>query len=318
MRFYGRRDLEESPRIILLKGDMKEPALGLPAETLEELSDTLDHIWHCGALVHHMFDYGTLRWENVQSTVELLKIASRSRRKVFNFVSTLSVASRRDSQGRTVEVEPGDRPISSNGYILTKWASERILLRHAAKGLPVNIFRPGNITGHSVTGICPPEKNHALLLVKGCIQMRCAPDWQRFIEMTPVDTLADAMVRLSLNSRGSNTFNMNNPLEMGWAEYIEALRNLGFKMEMVRVDEWRKHLESVDETNALFPLRELYLKERKDLIDPESHAPSAQDASTTQEALRKLGVSYLRDYTRYVPTLIGYLKDTGFLPAGEE
>ena len=76
LRFYGRPDLEESPRIILLKGDMKEPALGLPAETVEELSNILDHIWHCGALVHHMFDYGTLRWENVQSTVELLKIAS--------------------------------------------------------------------------------------------------------------------------------------------------------------------------------------------------------------------------------------------------
>ena len=63
--------------------------------------------------------------------------------------------------------------------------------------------------------------------------MKCAPDWKRAIEMTPVDTLAEAIVRLSLNSRGSNTFNMNNPLEMGWAEYIEALRNLGFEMEMV-------------------------------------------------------------------------------------
>jgi amino acid adenylation domain-containing protein/thioester reductase-like protein len=318
LRFYGRRDLEESPRIVPIEGDLKAPALGLSADRLEELSDTIDHIWHCGAFVHHMFDYGTLRRENVQSTVELLKIASRGRRKVFNYVSTLSVASRRDSQGRTVEVEPGDRPISSNGYILTKWASERILLRHAAKGLPVNIFRPGNITGHSVTGICPPEKNHALLLMKGCIQMQCAPDWQRFIEMTPVDTLAEAMVRLSLNSRGSNTFNMNNPLELGWAEYIGALRNLGFKMEMVSVDEWRKHLESVDETNALFPLRELYLRERKDLIDPETHPPAAQNASKTLDVLRRLGVSCLRDYTRYLPIQIGYLKNTGFLPAGEE
>lgn len=136
--------------------------------------------------------------------------------------------------------------------------------------------------------------------------------------MTPVDTLAEAMVRLSLNSRGSNTFNMNNPLEMGWGEYIEALRQLGFHIDTVRVDEWLRRLEKIDETNALFPLSEFYLKERKDLIDPESHAPVAQDASTTQETLRKLGVSYLRDYTPYVRTLISYLKDTGFLPAGEE
>ncbi|MFH1117055.1 MAG: amino acid adenylation domain-containing protein [Pseudomonadota bacterium] len=315
LRFYGRPDLAESPRITVLKGDMKEPALGLSAETVEELTGTIDHVWHCGAFVHHMFDYGTLRLENVQSTVELMKIAVRGRRKVFNFVSTLSAASRRDGQGRTVEVDLGDRPISSNGYVLTKWASERILLHHAAKGLPVNIFRPGNITGHSVTGICPPEKNHALLLVKGCIQMQCAPDWPLFIEMTPVDTLAEAMVRLSLSSRGSNTFNMNNPLEMGWGEYIEALRQLGFHVDSVRADEWLRRLEKIDETNALFPLSEFYLKERKDLIDPESHAPAARDASTTQETLHKLGVSYLRDYASYVRTLISYLKNTGFLPA---
>ncbi len=312
LRFYGRADLAGNPRIALLKGDMQEAALGLPAEKVEELSAILDHICHCGAFVHHMFDYGTLRGENVQSTVELLKIASNGRRKVFNYISTLSVASRRDGEGRTVEVELGEQPISTNGYIMTKWASEQILLRHAEKRLPINIFRPGNITGHSVTGICPPEKNHALLLVKGCLQLKCAPDWNRPVEMTPVDTLAEAIVRLSLNSRGSNTFNMNNPQQMSWTEYIEALRKFGFAMEMVSVDEWRRRLERIDESNALFPLREIYLKERMDLIDPESHPPAAQNSSTTQEALRKLGVSYLRDYARYLPTVVGYLKNTGF------
>jgi hypothetical protein len=105
---------------------------------------------------------------------------------------------------------------------------------------------------------------------------------------------------------------------MGWEEYVEELRKLGFHIEMVSVDQWRKRLESIDEMNALFPLREFYLKETKDLIDPESHAPTAQDASKTQAILREFGVSYLRDYTGYIPTLIGYLKGTGFLPTGEE
>ena len=136
LRFYGRPDLEENPRIALLNGDMQDPALGLGPEKVEELSEILDHIFHCGAFVHHMFDYGTLRGENVQSTVELLKIASKGRRKVFNFISTLSVASRRDAEGRTVEVELGERPISSNGYIMTKWTSERTLLASCGKGPP--------------------------------------------------------------------------------------------------------------------------------------------------------------------------------------
>lgn len=197
---------------------------------------------------------------------------------------------------------------------MAKWAAERILLRHAEKGLSVNIFRPGNITGHSVTGICPPEKNHALLLVKGCIQMKCAPNWKRAVEMTPVDTLAEAIVKLSLHNQETHTFNMNNPFQMEWAEYVAALARLGFAMDLVGFDAWRGRLEGIDETNALFPLRAIYLNERKDFIDPESHPQTSQDSSTTQKAVQDLGVLYPREYVRYLPIVVGYLKKTGFFP----
>lgn len=317
LRFYGRLDLEDDSRIVLLKADFKEPALGLSAEWVEELSGNIDHIFHCGAFVHHMFDYGMLRGENVLSTIELLKIALSGKPKVFDFISTLSTASRRDGEGRIVEVEVGSRPISTNGYVMTKWAAERILLRHAEKGLAVNIFRPGNITGHSVTGVCPPGKNHALLLVKGCIQMKCAPRWKHPIEMTPVDTLAEAIINLSLNSRETCTFNMNNPFQMDWAEYIGILVQLGFDIELVSFNEWCERLKSIDESNALFPLKEFYLRERKDLLDPESHALVTQDASTVQEMLRDLGVSYPCEYTRYIPIIVNYLKNVGFFPTAE-
>jgi amino acid adenylation domain-containing protein/thioester reductase-like protein len=314
LRFFGRPDLERNPRIVLHKADLKKSALGLPAGTVAELADIVDQIYHCGAFVHHMFDYRTLRDENVQSTVELMKIASTGRRKVFNFISTLSVGSRRDNEGKLVEVDLGERPISTNGYVMTKWAAERILLRQAEKGLRVNIFRPGNITGHSATGICPPEKNHALLLVKGCFQMKCAPNWKRAVEMTPVDTLAEAIVKLSLHNQETRTFNMNNPLQMEWAEYVAALARLGFGMDLVSLDEWRGRLEGIDETNALFPLRAIYLNERTDFIEPESHPQTSQDSSTTQKTLQDLGVLYPREYARYLPIVVDYLKKTGFFP----
>ncbi len=317
LRFFGRPDLERNPRIMMHKADLKKPALGLPAGTVVELADIIDQIYHCGAFVHHMFDYRTLREENVQSTIELMKISSTGRRKVFNFISTLSVGSRRGNDGRIVEVELGEQPISTNGYVMTKWAAERILLRQAEKGLRVNIFRPGNITGHSVTGICPPEKNHALLLVKGCIQMKCAPNWKRAVEMTPVDTLAEAIVKLSLHlhEKGTHTFNMNNPFQMEWMDYVAALARLGLGMDLVSFDTWRGRLEGIDETNALFPLRAIYLNERKDFIDPESHPHTSQDSATTQKALQNLGVHYPREYTGYLPIVASYLKKTGFFRA---
>ena len=167
LRFYRRLDLNDHPRIILLKADLGEPSLGLAAAIREQLQQNLDQIYHSGAHVHHLYDYRTLRAENVLATVELLKIAATGRRKGFQYVSAISAASIRDGEGYLVEVEPGDRPISINGYNLSKWVSEQIVHRAAALGIPANIFRPGNITGDSRSGLCPPDKNHFLLLLKG-------------------------------------------------------------------------------------------------------------------------------------------------------
>ena len=102
--------------------------------------------------------------------MELLKIAANGRRKGFQYVSAISAASIRDSEGYLVEVEPGDRPISINGYNISKWVSEQIVHRAVALGIPANIFRPGNITGDSRSGLCPPDKNHFLLLLKGFLR----------------------------------------------------------------------------------------------------------------------------------------------------
>ena len=318
LRFYGHPELAGHPRIVLVRGDLSKPDLGLEPRLIQEFDERVDHIMHCGAFVHHMFDYRTVRGENVGSVVELLKIAARGRSKVFHFISTLSVASRRDYEGRIVEVEIGDRPISTNGYVMSKWAAECILQRHAQKGLMVNIFRPGNITGHSMTGVCVPEKNHALLLVKGCLQMGCAPDWKRPIEMTPVDLLAEAIVRLSLDSPGGGVFNMNNPVQMDWADYMAVLGTFGLACDLVSFDVWRQRLEGIGETNALYPLREIYLKAREDLIDPEGHALAARDSSMTQDALHRLGVFYPCDYLPHLRTLVHYLQTSGFFPTATQ
>ena len=54
LRFYRRSDLNDHPRIILLKADLGEPSLGLAAAIREQLQQNLDQIYHSGAHVHHL------------------------------------------------------------------------------------------------------------------------------------------------------------------------------------------------------------------------------------------------------------------------
>jgi thioester reductase-like protein len=253
-----------------------------------------------------------MRKSNVLSTVDLLKIAATGKKKTLNYISTLSVASIRDINGYTVEVNTEDSPLSTNGYTLTKWVSEKIL--NNAQGIDINIFRPGNITGDTKHGICPPEKNHALLLMKGCIQMGAAPDWKRSMEMTPVDTLADAIIELATTSHGVNTYNMNNPHEITWREYIDIIESDGFKIELLPVNIWKeKHLSMADEKNAMYPIREFYLKERKDIMTREWKTFSRWNSREVKEKLHLSGIHYPEKYDDYLRLILNYLQEITFL-----
>lgn len=312
--FYRKGHLSNNPRIKLIRGDMGKKRLGLEPEIIEKLQNDLDSIYHCGAYVHHMYDYNMLKNININGVIELLNIGRAGKKKTFNFISTLGSASIRDREGRLVEVDPGDMPVSTNGYNMGKWVIEKILKKASLNGMESNIFRPGNITGDAINGICPPEKNHSLLLLKGCIQMTAAPDWKRTIEMTPADTLSEAIVKLSLNSGGFNIYNMNNPLELSWHDYITMIKENGFDINLVPMNIWKeKYLIMIDERNAMFPVKEFYLKERKDIVSREWKSFSRWNSHEVQVKLKEYGIHYLSNYNDYIKLITGYLLETGFL-----
>ncbi|MBF0552432.1 MAG: thioester reductase domain-containing protein, partial [Deltaproteobacteria bacterium] len=314
LAFYGKEHLRGNPRIKILKADLEEPKLGLKPGMLDWLQENLNGIWHCGALVHHLYDYGRLRRANVQATIELLKLAATGRKKSFNYISTLGTASIRDQEGRTVEVDVSARPISTNGYTLSKWVCEQILTRVAAQGMQVNIFRPGNITSESVTGICKPEVNHTLLRIKGCLQMKAAPDWKRTTEMVPVDLLARAMLKLSNTSQEVNIYNMNNPYEIPWGEYVALFRNSGFRLELVPEPLWREeYLSNIGETNALYAIRGFYNRQDKEPAHRDIKPFFRWNSLETAHRLQDLGIFYLNDYHGYMKTVITWLVGSGFL-----
>ncbi len=314
LAFYRKEHLRNHPRIKLLRGDLGKKGLGLPPDTLSMLKEQMDSIYHCGAFVHHLYDYKALRKINISGSLDLLQLAASGREKSINFISTLGCASLRDGEGRLLEIEPGDMPVSTNGYILGKWVMERILGRVASNGLTCNIFRPGNITGDSVTGVCPSEKNHSLLFLKGCIQMTAAPDWKRSMEMTPVDILSRAIVRLSFGAEGFSIYNMNNPNELSWLDYIGLIRDCGFNLELVPLTIWKeKYLARIDEGNSLYPLKEFYLKERKDLLSRNWKNFSRWNSSEVREKLQQLGISYPDNYREHTRMIIDHLVNTGFI-----
>ena len=88
-------------------------------------------------------------------TQEILRLATRITLKPVHFVSSLGVFPLLGSSG--VKVIHEDDTLDHNGslyggYLQSKWVADKLVLAARSRGLPVCIYRPGLITGHSDTG----------------------------------------------------------------------------------------------------------------------------------------------------------------------
>ena len=136
-------------------GDLEKEKLGLGQHAFQELAQSIDAIYHCGAYVHSLYPYAKLRNANVKGTIELLRLATTSTNKKtpFFYVSSLSVF---PGNGGTVKDDASsyELPLSvlsqlGEGYAQTKVVAERLVAEAGKRGIPVKIFRPGRIVGHS-------------------------------------------------------------------------------------------------------------------------------------------------------------------------
>jgi nucleoside-diphosphate-sugar epimerase/acyl carrier protein len=256
-----------SNRISIILGDLSKPNLGLTPVDYINLSEEVDTIYHNGALVNHIFDYNKLRETNVLCTIEIIKLATNLKTKNIHYISTLSNCSL-DDNNNISEGFPSYKPhnLLHGGYAISKWISEILLGQAVARGIPVTIYRPSNITGETKTGIVALQNNHLLSLIKGCAQIKYAPDWDMQLDLNPVDFVSQLIIKISLSETSSNkVFNIINDHKIKWKKLISWLQNKGYEINLQPQKKWRDSLITlVDTENALYPLLSIYLYPTED------------------------------------------------------
>ncbi|VVP56884.1 Linear gramicidin synthase subunit D [Pseudomonas fluorescens] len=166
-------------RVRVYTADVTRPELGLAPEVYQRLDQEFGALVHNAANVNHVLDYESLAQDNVEPIFECLRLCEGRSKKIFNFVSTLSASSTISADGRVLELPAALTPpiYIKNGYNLSKWVGERILERARELGVRVNLYRPGNISFNSLTGVCQPHKNRLMLMLKGSIQLGQVPEF---------------------------------------------------------------------------------------------------------------------------------------------
>lgn len=319
---YGLWEDRFEARLAVESGDLSRPLLGLTEARFDALAREVNAIYHCGALVNFAYPYRNplLRASNVLGTQEVLRLAARGTRKPFHHVSTTAVFGSSNYPSGTM-VREGDDPVQStgfgNGYSQTKWVAEKLVRIARNRGLPVSIYRPGNILGDRQTGSCNPN-DFISRMIKGCVQSRSSPDVSMRVDLTPIDYVASVIVQLSLmrNCIG-NDYHPVNPNRPTWDQLIGFVRTAGYDVATLPYGRWRDAIVdpgSVD--NALHPLSFMFPSL------PEGSAVSPHEiVFSTEKTVKALADSSVPppDIDQaLMDACLSYFMRSGFLPEPKE
>ena len=250
-------------RVRAIEGDLALPRLGLGRDSLDALIGEVDAICHAAASVNWIHSYAALRAANVLGTGELLRIAIAANAH-FHFVSSISTCYATDGPP---QVDEGYDALThlrglQFGYAQTKAVAEALVRTAAADGLPVSIYRPALISGHSRENDFNQE-DLLSLLIRGCVRMGAAPDLDWTLDVLPVDQVARRIVALSPET---GTFHLKHPNPRHWRECVLWMRMYGYPLTLVPFAAWTHQLEAdVDsmaargERHPLAPLRRFFV-----------------------------------------------------------
>ncbi|OAQ99443.1 hypothetical protein LLEC1_05033 [Akanthomyces lecanii] len=227
-------------RIDIFPGNLARKRLGLSPEMFDDLASRAQVIVHAAATVNLVYPYAALRNANVGGTREMLRLASRHG-ATLHHISTNGVLP------PSVEGWPEDTMISIDavptdlldGYGQTKWVAEKLVCEAGRRGVPVKIYRPGTISGHSTTGATNTYDLLNALIVES-LHLGHVPDVEGwYAEMTPVDFVSDAITTLANHDDPNQTvYHVGDSKPPTAAKIFECLHELGYDTKKLAWNDW--------------------------------------------------------------------------------
>ncbi len=331
MRRHGLWDERFAARLQAVPGDLRELRLGLGPKEHAALADTVDLILHAGAQASLVEPYSAHRAANVDGTAEVLRLATRGKTKPLHHVSTLAVfgptgyfnAQRQireeDDLGAHLECLRHD-----TGFAASRWVAEQMVWEAARRGLPVSVYRPGQIVGDSRNGVSHGE-DFMGRVIRGCVALGACPQLPRQRkEWVSVDYVAAAIVRIALRTGADGRpYHLVPPRPqdaMTLMDFFELLAECGYPLEVVRYADWIERLMRDERVadNPLCPLVPmLFERVFGDATTRwELHEDMPEfDASNAVEVLEGSGVEYHRMDRALLGRCLARWVRSGLLPA---
>ena len=330
LRFYfgNKYDRQIFNRIIVIEGDIKDEKLGLNDLYYEELGSTIDLVINSAAIVKHYGNMDTFNETNIQGAKNIIKFCSDSNCKLYH-LSTLSVSGNIfETDSYKVADLSNDITFNeqslyigqdlSNVYIYTKFIAERLILEHIIDGsLDAKIIRLGNITNRYSDGIFQINvtENAFLNRMNSFLHIGYVPDYlaDKYIEFSPVDLCAEAIVKLISTKNNFTIYHVYNNNHITFRELFSILKSLKLDIEIVDKETFNKKISSLSKDSSSKNILSGIINdfdENKNLV---YNTNIKLQNNFTNKLLKNLSFKWPKINERYMKKYIIYLKSIGYI-----
>lgn len=225
-------------RIFVINGDFTKEHLGLSYKLYNSLKQNIKYIINSAATVKHLGNYSNFEKTNVLSVKNLIDVCKDIKNCHLVHISTLSIAGTEDPKGEFSFTEKDlfiNQDVGDNIYIKTKFEAERLLLAEQKNGLPITIFRLGNITWRNSDGIFQYDLDENLFFnfIKLILKTKQVPEElkNKTFNISPVDECANLIISILQNNNKYNVYHIYNENELTLEEIINLLNSLNFNIK---------------------------------------------------------------------------------------
>ena len=307
-------ELFQSGRLIMVQGDVTD------AKVFQQFNEPIDVLINCAANVKH-FSAGTdiedINITGAQNCIDLcLRLGAR-----FIQTSTGSVAGAKVSDNPEPPHMLSECDLYYGQELPTKYAASKFLAERAVihavrhQGLRGKIMRLGNLSARSTDGEFQINfrSNNAMSALKAYQTLGCFPYSRDFgySEFSPINEVADAVVRLSLTPDCCTIFQPGNVHWPPYGDIIECMNRLGLHIERVEDDVFKERLAQALNDPAKSSLVQS-LVAYSDASDGKVHTTNGWDPkSYTAQVLLRLGFRWSFTTWDYLYAYLGNLQSLG-------
>ncbi|KZT07586.1 acetyl-CoA synthetase-like protein [Laetiporus sulphureus 93-53] len=233
-----------TPKVVLLEGELAQPYWGLPEETYDELHRTVTHIIHNAWRVDFVINLSSFESSiaGVRSLVDFALTSPLPEPPRVLFESSMGVFQNAPDLRFAEEPILPDWALGT-GYAESKWVSEQIMYAAGKKTvLDPLVVRVGQVCG----GLDGTWNAHEWYpsLVQSAPRLGCFPDDHKGINFIPLDITTSAIIDFRKAPYETGVVHLVHPNPVSWHSLAEVVAQ-EFNVELVPFPEYVVKLEEV-------------------------------------------------------------------------